>query len=458
VFLKTQIRHNDQLCWTWSTAGFALLFALVFISRLPFLDAGYGVNVDGWRVARVARDFATTGVYTVSRFPGYPLQEITCALFWRGGPWGLNGLSAFFSAIAAVAFAAIARNLGCRDWFLAGLALAATPVFFVSSVCSKDYIWALAFVLLSWLCALSKRAGLAGALLGVATGCRITSAAMIFPIALIISNATRHEWRAIAKFVTVAASVGVVAFAPVWSRYGMDFFTFYGNHAHRDWQLIFSRATVEIWGGIGLIALGIGVGGALLDRKGSSITNSWTIAALILVVAIYIAAYLRLPAQAGYLLPIAPAILLLICLFAPRRSLQLALCCLAITSFVDFTPAGPRPGPILADRRQRLENLTNIRNLLVLTESAPGSHVFAVGALEPQIAVLAPHLVSGRNHYVYVMDTSEIKNAFDNGRSIYYFPGIRELNYRVNGIDLAKYGGRDLRCLYGSGLAAQNAP
>src|SRR2546426_12390378 len=88
-----------------SSALWICLFALVFLSRLPFLDAGYGVNVDGWRVARVARDIATTCEYAVSRFPGYPLQEITCALFWRGGPWALNGLSAFFSAIAAIAFA-----------------------------------------------------------------------------------------------------------------------------------------------------------------------------------------------------------------------------------------------------------------------------------------------------------------------------------------------------------------
>ena len=28
------------------------LFLIVLLSRLPFLDAGYGANVDAWRVAR----------------------------------------------------------------------------------------------------------------------------------------------------------------------------------------------------------------------------------------------------------------------------------------------------------------------------------------------------------------------------------------------------------------------
>jgi hypothetical protein len=44
------------------------LFLTVLLARLPFLDAGYGANVDAWPVARVARDIATSGDYSVSRF------------------------------------------------------------------------------------------------------------------------------------------------------------------------------------------------------------------------------------------------------------------------------------------------------------------------------------------------------------------------------------------------------
>lgn len=56
----------------------ALVLVVVLFSRLPFLDAGYGVNADAWRVARAAHEIATTGQYSVSRFPGYPIQEIVC--------------------------------------------------------------------------------------------------------------------------------------------------------------------------------------------------------------------------------------------------------------------------------------------------------------------------------------------------------------------------------------------
>jgi len=430
------------------TTGFVCLFALVLLSRLPFLDAGYGVSPDAWRVARVAREMSATGEYAVSRFPGYPLHEIVCSVFWRGGPSALNGLSAFLSAIAATAFAAITCKLGCRDWFLAGLAVAMTPIFFVSSVSSKDYIWALAFVLLSLLCALNGRAFSAGVFLGVATGCRLTSLAMTLPIALILSGATLYPWRTIIKFATAAGVVALLAFVPVWQRYGVSFLTFYLNHARPSWPVILTRSTVELWGALGLLALGIAAAGAWLTRKQPRLTNWRVVASLLLMVAIYTAAYLRLPDQAGYLLPIVPAILLLVCLFTPRRFLQTALCCLLIAPFIELAPVGLRPGAILADHHQRLQNLADIRAILKVGESAPGSNVFVVGASEPQIAVLAPHLQKGRNHYVYTMTACEAKAAVENGQSLYYLPTVRRFNYSVNGVDLAQYGARDMRSLF----------
>jgi hypothetical protein len=431
-----------------AATGLACLFALVLISRLPFLDAGYGLNIDAWRVARVARDLAITGQYSVSRFPGYPLQEIVCALFWRGGPSALNGLSALFSAITATTFAAILRKLGCRDWFLAGLALAATPIFYVSSVCSKDYIWALAFVLLSLLCALNRRAGIAGALLGVATGCRITSAAMILPIALILFNETQRSWRAIAKLLMAAAGIALLAFFPVWSRYGTDFLTFYGDHARPDWRTILSRATLQVWGSIGLVGLGIAALSACVARKRIWPASWWIVVSLVLVFVIYTVAYLRLPDQAGYLLPIVPAVLLLACLFTPRRALQIALICLLLASLLDLTPKGPHPGAILTDHNERLQNLINMRKFLEFTESAPGNSVFVVGDSEPEIAVLTPHLVNGRNRYVYLMNAFEAKTALHSGRALYYLPSMRKFNYEVTGTDLAQYGARDLQSLF----------
>lgn len=86
--------------------AFACLIAvMVLASRLPFLGAGYGVNVDAWRVARAARNIALSGHYEASRLPGYPIQEIVSSWLWRGGPWALNGASAVLSVAALAGFA-----------------------------------------------------------------------------------------------------------------------------------------------------------------------------------------------------------------------------------------------------------------------------------------------------------------------------------------------------------------
>ena len=203
--------HDLRMAWRNPRLQLIALFALVLASRFPFLDGGYGANVDAWRVARAARDIAITGEYSVSRFPGYPVQEIVCSWLWRGGPVALNGITALFSAVSAVAFAMIARKLQFHNWLLAAVALATTPIFFVSSVCSKDYIWALAFVLLSLLGALHNRPVLCGILLGLATGCRITSLAMGLPLALILFGQPtgRDRLRALLQFSVAAAIVAI---------------------------------------------------------------------------------------------------------------------------------------------------------------------------------------------------------------------------------------------------------
>ena len=85
---KMELRPDLQKIpeWFW----FAALFAVVLLSRLPFVGVEYGREFDAWRVARAAQHIAETGEYETSRAPGYPVQEIVCSLIWRGGPRALD--------------------------------------------------------------------------------------------------------------------------------------------------------------------------------------------------------------------------------------------------------------------------------------------------------------------------------------------------------------------------------
>jgi cbb3-type cytochrome oxidase subunit 3 len=417
-------------------AVLVLSFAILLLaSRVPFLDAGYGVNVDAWRVARVARNIVATGSYEASRSPGYPVHEIASSWLWRGGPFALNGGSAVLSIAAVMAFWAFAARLHIRDRILASVALALTPIFYISSVTSKDYVW------------------------GLAAGCRLTSLAMLLPVAMILIGASERKQR-LRNVTVLALSCGVVSalvFWPVLARYGLVFITFYETHARPDWGTVLERGTIEVWGTIGLVGLLVAVIGFVLARVRpgrwqpaavSRFQNPCVAPALAVIIVVYAAAYFRLPDQAGYLLPVIPATLLLAGLYVPRLCFQIFCLTLIVAPFVEISTGGLAAGPIFADRRERLRTIESIRNFVHFSRSLPGRNLILVGGWEPQIDVLFPDAASGNIRYVYLLSEEQLKTAISDGFTVYYLPAIRAFNASVYGIDVAKFGARDLRAIY----------
>lgn len=126
---------------------FVGILGCVFVTRLPFLHAGYGIDPDAWRVVLAARSIATSGNYEPSRLPGYPLQELTYSLFAHRDAFFFNGITAALGAAGIAWFALTLRRFGCKDYLLAGMTLACTPVIFINSTTSMDYVWTLSFML-----------------------------------------------------------------------------------------------------------------------------------------------------------------------------------------------------------------------------------------------------------------------------------------------------------------------
>ena len=165
---------------------FISLFLIVFISRLPFLNAGYGIEEDSWGIAIAAFHTKISGIYEPSRFPGHPVQELIYSTLWGAGPRVFNGLCVLFSAIGVLFFSLILKHFQFRHYFLAALAFAFVPVYFISSTYTIDFVWTEAFVLVSFYYLLKNKFIVSGIFLGLAIGCRITSGAMLFPFLIII--------------------------------------------------------------------------------------------------------------------------------------------------------------------------------------------------------------------------------------------------------------------------------
>jgi hypothetical protein len=126
-------------------------FALcVLISRLPFLSEGYGVEEDSWGIAVAAYNSYRTGILEASRLPGHPVNEIIYSLLWGHGPMLYNFLSALCSIICFMLFYNIAKQLRVKHYLWASWAFIFTPVVYINSTCTLDYIWALMFCLASF--------------------------------------------------------------------------------------------------------------------------------------------------------------------------------------------------------------------------------------------------------------------------------------------------------------------
>ena len=446
----SRIRANYR--WPENALLFLLIGAISFVSRVPFLGAGYGTQPDAWRVALIARSIALTGEYSASRLPGYPIQEILCSLFWQGGPWALNGLTALFSGIASGFFALSLKTLGSNRYILGSLALSFVPVIYVNSTMSLDNIWALAFILASLYFALINRPVIAGIFLGFAIGCRITSGAMIIPLGLLLAHGRgrREAIRGLFELCLPAGIIGAAAFAPVFATYGPGFFTFHEPTGYPPVAAIIIQATVAIWGVFGFVALLAAIVLFVNPSKLRSLnlkTDSRAgiqLLAWLVAIALYTIAYLRLPHQSRYLIPIVPFVILVLETILPDRVFRFICIVLLFSSFIGAGRSGLRPGPIFSEYAERKQGMEATARVVSLGDAFQNKTVIVSGWWLPKIEGTLFATSRGLTDYVYLLDAAELRKRLDEGFAVYYLPGIREYNNQALGIDLAKFGAKPL--------------
>lgn len=363
----------------------ALLFVVVLLTRLPFLGPGFGSDADAWRIAGAARTIAQTGHYVASRFPGAPVVELSDSLLLRLGPWALPLASAIWGAIACVAFYVTLCRLGVRGCFWAALALAFTPVFWIHTTDAMDYSWALGLALVSLALAVHARPTLAGVALGLAIGCRLPTALLIVPIAVLL------EGRNYPRFVLATILFGALALAPSFLTYGTRFLSGY-EFGRVPWIYVVKGATRDVWGVIGTIAIALG---AVLAMFRLHLVPRHERLAILSAIAFTAAIYLRLPHDGAYLLPMVPFVLL----FMARtldKSLAVVLASLLLVSslLVNISQANgfflQAKGPLLVERDRRVELLRTRDLVLERSKHVPSDAVVMVYELLPTIAWSAP--------------------------------------------------------------------
>ncbi|MFM2135193.1 MAG: hypothetical protein RL021_593, partial [Bacteroidota bacterium] len=291
-----------------------LFFTAVLVSRVPFLFEGYGLDGDAWGVALSAIKLKFTGAYEVSRFPGYPVQEFLSSLAVTDHYFTLNLLTAVVSSLGVLFFVLALKELRFRAPYLAGAAFAAVPVFYINSTLPLDYTYALSFQLAAFYLLTLRRSLAAGLVMGLAIGTRITAAVVMVPFLLILVNeeGLRVNLLRMLRFMLPAFLVGVFCYFPVYNVYGWEFLTYY-DVPYPSLSRVLYKFFVEVWGIPGMVAILLGILFLLLPGDGRRVEHLFPrsvglrhITAWIIAIDLYIIAFVKLPMEAGYLLPIVP--------------------------------------------------------------------------------------------------------------------------------------------------------
>lgn len=447
---------------------------VVLLSRVPFLFSGYGIDADSWKVALTAKHIAETGDYEVSRFPGFPLHEIICSLFYNGSFVALNLLSTIISTIGFLFFAYTLKALRFKRVFLASFALAAVPVVYINSTTCIDYTWALTFILIGLYFVVKDKPMLAGIFLGIAISSRITSGAMLLPFAIMSlqSDGIKKNVIRILKLTMAACIVGSVLYAPVILKYGTDFFK-YDELPYPSIPNVLYKLSIGVWGVAGFI--GIVVATALLFLP-SRITsrkylfprgvNEKFIVAWLVAIDLYIIAFLKLPMEAGYLIPLVPFVILIFGKYLYDKAFVFFAVIIIVSPFVagisplkkndaptpspatiSFDASGEKmifdavQGPVLSYQSRRENAMKFTGQFIHSLDTIHKKTLFILG-WRWYYPVTAMNSDSTKNPIVFVdfVNQENLLEYIERGFEIYYLPQQDHFNKIKNGFDIKTFG------------------
>ena len=428
-----------------------VVLTIIIISRIPFLNSGFGRDPDSWRMAYTSRLFKTTGEYEISRPPGFPIPELAYSIAPSIDPLYLNLMTLFVGTAGVYVFLLILRTLKSKNTLWAVMAFAFTPVITINSTNTIDYLWALTFILWGFHNLLRRRYVLAGLFIGIAAGCRITSAFMILPFLVYTwSTDKKLDLKHTARFLGAIFLASVISYSPVFYFHGLKTFHTAGT-AYPSALQILGRASFKVWGAIGSAAIlaslfyhfvSTGTFKFTFDDKARPLVYS-----SIVVLTIYFITFLIFPYEGDYLIPIIPFTIILLDSVLRHRVFKITAIALMVSPFLlTIELSGIRAaGPLLTDHAYRLRDTRTANLVIAQSNRFEKKSVIVSGPYYPIIRFLQSDVPANKTEFVYLVNREQLHDYIESGFDIYYLPNLREYNLDVHGIDLDEYGAKEIR-------------
>jgi hypothetical protein len=308
--------------------GDLALVGLLLVLYVPLLFFGYGSDNDTYLVLDSGRQLLRDHTYQPSRNPGYFLYEaVTGLLSGAGGSVLCNAATVAAAVASLLCFLRICRRLDVPRPHLLALLLVIHPVFWVNGTCTMEYVWALALLLAGTLLVLNRSYAAAGVVLGLAIAVRSTSfiaAGLVLGYALL---GRRDDRRRVVVAGVVAVVLGGLFYLPPFRQAGYSLAFLKPMTGGAEFWTLELRAArfvyknLYFWGLAGALVLPvlllIGLR-PLLDPSRRPV-----VLACAGVVAAYEALFFKYPIEIAYLLPVLPAVLILLGICLARRPVAL---------------------------------------------------------------------------------------------------------------------------------------
>lgn len=351
------------------TAALVLLGIAAAAVRLPLVGAGWGSDMDAWRYAGAAMHMHETGRYEPSRVPAFPGYELVLAALSPGGHAAAVLWSTACGVVAALLFVRVAERLRLPHPLALGFALAFAPGAAVGATQAMDYAQALALLVGAWLALLHGRAGLAGALLGMAAATRPTLA-LVAPAAAVLVWRSGGGPAALLRWFAGAAIAWGALFAPTFGHPALvaerNPLAFHAARQHVTAATLVPVVRGALVAMLGRMALAVLAGGLLLRllRRGPARAPGSGPLFELVALAPIVALYLLVPLDPGYLVVALPMALALFARVLPPAAAWALPAACALELLVQPLPAERRlaPGRIAAERTERLRLVREARD------------------------------------------------------------------------------------------------
>lgn len=409
-----------------------IILGLMFLAlRAPFLNYGHGTDPDAWRVALTAHHLLETGEYFPSRLPGNPLHEMVMTPLIAGGWIVTNLATALISLLGVYLFARIAKHHQLPHSGLVTVGFAFTPLLFINSISTMDYMWTLTAILASYDAVHRRRPVWAGLFLGLAIGFRLQSALIFPPLALLLWRGELR--RSILPFGLAAAGTAFLAFSPVLAVYGLDFYNFFDAAVALEGVLrLLGKEALGVIGGLGVLTAAL-TSRRRLAQLPRDLGKDPAAAAWVLIIILYFVSFSRLPHEIAYMIPMFPFAYFLMARYFTRLALAGALSAIILAGIIDLTTPSDSLSlsSLSAAKIGRGLILSNAQTMAsqrefveeVVGSDLPDHSIVMTGFIFPQLAVrerdhLEPRIL--QLDYGAVSMLSDRGEAADDGRDVRY--------------------------------------